>query len=205
MPISICFGRQFGSGGRDIARAVASELGFEFYDKELITLAAKESGLNIDIAEDLDERPTGSLLYSIVTDGAHFVGGAYGHHLPNNDKLYIAQSNVIKDISAKKNAVFVGRCADHILAEQNNVINVFVYANDSDRVARIMQHHNCTEKKAEEMMIKADKKRKNYYNFYTGKKWGAMQDHDLCVNSSLLGIEGTAKLIADFARQFKEK
>ena len=205
MPISICFGRQFGSGGREIARAVANELGFEFYDKELITLAAKESGLDVDTARELDERHTGSLLYSIVTDGGHFINGAYGNHLPNNDRLYIAQSNIIKDISTKENAVFVGRCANHILAEKKNVIKVFIYANDSDRVERIMQLHDCTEKKAEEMISKADKKRKSYYNFYTGKKWGSMTEHDLCVNSSLLGIEGTAKLIADFARQFKEK
>ncbi|MBQ7010895.1 MAG: cytidylate kinase-like family protein [Clostridia bacterium] len=201
---SICFDRQLGSGGREIAGAVANELGFRFLDKEIIALAAEHGNLSKDTAESIDEKPTTSLLYSVVTNTAHYTAGGLGYNVPINDKLYIAQTEVIKDIASKENAVFVGRCSDHILAKDPHALSVFIYANDDFRAERVMNSEGCDKKKALDIIAKGDKKRASYYNFYTGKKWGAMQYYDLCVNSSLLGIEGTAKLIADFARKFMD-
>ena len=202
---SICFGRQLGSGGGEIARKVAEELGFRYLDKEIIELAAERGNLSKDAVESIDEKPTASLLYSVVTNTAHYTAGGLGYNVPINDKLYIAQTEVIKDIASKENAVFVGRCSDHILSKEPNAFSVFIYADADDRADRIAKKENCDIKKAQDIIAKGDKKRASYYNFYTGKKWGAMPYYDLCVNSSLLGIEGTAKLIAEFARNFMNK
>lgn len=202
---SICFGRQLASGGREIAHRVADELGFRFLDDEIITLAADHGNLSKETAESIDEKPTTSLLYSVVTNTSHYTAGGLGYHLPINDKLYIAQTEVIKNIAKSENAVFVGRCSDHILAKQENVIRVFIYADTDFRVARVMENDGCDEKKALDKINKGDKKRASYYNFYTGKKWGDTKYYDLCVNSSLLGIEGTGKLIAEYVRAFMNK
>ena len=201
---SICFGRQLGSGGGKIAEAVAKELGFRFLDKEIIELAADKGNLSKDAAESVDEKPTQSLLYSVVTNTAHYAAGGLGYNLPINDKLYVAQTEIIKQIAENENAVFVGRCSDHVLAKDPHSFSVFIYADMDFRAARVMESEGCDNKKALDIISKSDKKRSSYYSFYTGKKWGAMQYYDLCVNSSLLGIEGTAKLIADFARKFMD-
>jgi len=199
---SICFDRQLGSGGREISRAVAEELGFNYYDEEIVTLAAKESNLCEETVKEIDEKPTASLLYSVVTNTSHYTGsGAFGFNVPINDKLYIAQNELIKNKAENENSVFVGRCSDYILSKKQNNISVFVYGDMEHRTERIMQRHNCDEKKAAELISKTDKRRASYYSFYTGNKWGAMQNYDICVNSSLLGIEGTAKLIADIVRK----
>ena len=203
MPNSICFGRQYGSGGREIAALVAKELDYHYYDKELITLSADHSNISRETAETLDEKPTSSLLYSIATNQSAFTGnGAIGYHIPANDRLYIAQSEVITGIAQTENAVFVGRCSDYFLRDKDHVLSVFIYGDNEHRISRVMQRNGCDERKAAELMKKTDRRRASYYNFYTGRKWGDMQNYDLCVNSSMLGIEESARLIAYVARSY---
>ena len=206
MPFCICFGRQYGSGGREIASLVAKELGYRYLDKELMELSAEHGNISKETAAKIDERPTSSLLYSIATNAAPFSGnGTIGFHVPMNDRLYVAESEIIKKIASEESAVFVGRCSDYFLRGKVPCMSVFVCGDKEHRVKRIMQRRGCDEKKATELLTKTDKRRSSYYNFYTGRKWGQVQNYDLCIDSSVLGIEETARLIAEVARAFAKK
>lgn len=200
----ITIGRQYGSAGHDIGELVAQELGFKFYDKELVEMAAKESNISQEAVKDMDERATSSLLYSLAS-GSYSLRGVSGplyYEMPLNDKLFIAQSNVIRTIAAKENCVIVGRCADYALESvpDVDVLNVFVYADQSYRIKRVMDAFGINEKKAKEKVVKTDKQRKTYYTYYSNRDWGTMTNYDLCLNSQKLGIEGGAKMIIDYIR-----
>ena len=196
MPNSICFGRQYGSGGREIAALVAKELDYHYYDKELITLSADHSNISRETAETLDEKPTSSLLYSIATNQSAFTGnGAIGYHIPANDRLYIAQSEVITGIAQTENAVFVGRCSDYFLRDKDHVLSVFIYGDNEHRISRVMQRNGCDERKAAELMKKTDKQRKNYYNAYTDYKWGDITNYNMVLDRSKLGIDGRVEIL----------
>ena len=126
-------------------------------------------------------------------------------HSPINDKLFIAQSDIIRNIHRKESSVIIGRCSDYILAEEENVLKVFVFADINDRINRISERQNISEQKAAELIAKTDKKRSNYYNFYTGKKWGKLENYDLVINSASLGIVGASDMIAAAAKLLSEK
>ena len=194
----ITISRQFGSGGRSIAQKLASKLDIPFYDKELISLAAKESGLNPEVFKSVDETAANSLLYSLSM-GIYNLGGplAMGD-LPVNDKLYILQHQIIKDISAKGPCVIVGRCADYVLKDNPHTINVFIYADMEYRKKRAIAVHDIEERRAETIINKTDKTRANYYSFYTGKKWGVAQNYDLCINSAQLSDDKIVELICSY-------
>ena len=194
----ITISRQFGSGGRSIAQKLASKLDIPFYDKELISLAAKESGLNPEVFRSVDETAANSLLYSLSM-GIYNLGGplAMGD-LPVNDKLYILQHQIIKDISAKGPCVIVGRCADYVLKDNPHTINVFIYADMEYRKKRAIAVHDIEERRAETIINKTDKTRANYYSFYTGKKWGVAQNYDLCINSAQLSDDKIVELICSY-------
>ena len=191
----ITIGREYGSGGREIGRRLASKLGIKFYDKELIELASQESGMSQDAFQKVDEIASGSLLYSIVT-GAYSLGTVVD--LPLNDKLFILEANIIRKIADTQDCVIVGRCADYILRDDPNCISVFIHGPLTDRVKYAITHYNLAEEKSECKIVKIDKKRATYYNYYTGNKWGNVQNYDLAINSSLLGIDGTVEIIKDF-------
>lgn len=196
----ITIGRQFGSGGREIGKAAAEKLGIKFYDKELISLAAKESGVNPEIFENVDERATNSLLYSLSM-GIYNLGSGYApiRDLPVNDQLYLLQHKIIKQL-AEEPCVIVGRCADYILKDHKNCINLFIHADIDYRIQRAIKVHGVPEDKAESAVRKTDKTRANYYNFYSNRKWSAPENYDLCINSGKLTLEQSVDLIAEYVK-----
>lgn len=193
--------RQYGSGGHDIGKLLAEKLGISFYDKELITLAAKESGFSPEVFEQADEKMTNSLLYSLST-GLYNYGNGYSAmgDLPVNDQLYILQHKIIKEKAEKEAFVVVGRCADYILKEYDNVVKVFVYADLETRAKRAVERQDIDPARARQAVSKADKTRANYYSFYSGQKWGAPENYDLCINSTNLDAGQAVDLIIDYLK-----
>lgn len=200
----ITIGRQFGSAGHDIGELIAKELGWKLFDKELVELAAKKSNISESAVKQIDEKATSSLLYSLAS-GSYSVRGMAGplyYEMPINDKLFLAQSEVIKDAAKEQNCVIIGRCADYVLDEDEDIdlTNVFIYAPQSWRVARVMKALGLTEKKAKERVVKTDKQRKTYYGYYANRDWGVMQNYDICIDSQKFGIERAAKMIIDYIK-----
>ena len=200
----ITVGREYGSAGHDIGELIAKELGYTFYDKELVEIAARNSNIAPETVKHMDEKATSSLLYSLAS-GSYSTRGAAGplyYEMPLNDKLFIAQSDVIKSVAKKGNCVIVGRCADYVLEEETDVqtCNVFIYAPQRYRINRVMDAFDITERKARERVQKTDKQRKTYYGYYTNRNWGDMANYDICINSQTTGIERGAKIIIDYIR-----
>lgn len=197
----INIGRQLGSGGREIGKALAQHYEIAYYDKELIRIAAEESGLSPEIFEKADEHNQHSLLGGLFGIRFPFVGDngvAHDNYL-SNDTLFKIQSDVLRKLAAQGSSLFVGRCADYILREEPCCINLFISASTEDRIQRIMHYYEIKEEaKALSMIEEADQKRADYYNFYSLKEWGHSTSYDLCINSSALGIEGTISFIEDF-------
>ena len=196
-------GRQLGSGGREIGEKLAARLGISFYDKELIQLASEESGLCSEFFERADERPAQGLVggwfgmrFPFITDGT-----IPANNCLSNVSLFKVQSDVIRRLAAEKSCLFVGRCADYILREHPRCANVFISSTKEDRIARLCRIHGFGAQEAEAMMAKADKKRSEYYNYYSYKTWGAAASYHLCVDSSVLGIEGTVDFVEEFVRK----
>lgn len=197
----ITIGRQCGSGGKKIGETVAQRLGVKCYDKELLTLAAKNSGLCEELFETHDEKPTSSFLYSLVMDtySMGYSNSAY-MDMPLNHKIFLAQFDTIKKLADEESCVIVGRCADYALAEYPNVASVFVTGNDEDRIEYLKELYKVETAKAKDIMVKTDKKRASYYNYYSSKKWGDSRSYDLCINSSSVGIDGAVDMILELAR-----
>lgn len=192
----ITIGRQFGSGGREIGKKIADHYGIKYYDKELIALAAKESGFCENVFEKADEAPSNSFLYSLVM-GSNSMSSLFFRNddLLTNDKLFSIQSNVIKNIAKENSCVIVGRCSDYILRDEENLMRVYLHADDDFRIKRIMELYNLSEKEAKNSIVKADKKRNNYYNYYTGNEWTGLTNYDLIINTSKFGIDNAVKSI----------
>lgn len=192
----ITIGRQFGSAGREIGRKVAEELGVKLYDKEMLDRAAKESGICQELFETHDEKPSSSFLYSLVMDtySMGFNSGAF-NEMPLNHKVFLAQFDAIKKIADEGPCILVGRCADYALESYDNVMSIFVHADLDARIRRIARIYDLTDAKAKDMIIKTDKKRASYYNYFTNKKWADAANYDFCLNSSELGIDGTKEAI----------
>lgn len=193
--------RQYGSGGHDIGKLLAEKLGISFYDKELISLAAKESGVAPEIFEQADERMTSSLLYS-MSMGLYNYGNGFSAmgDLPVNDKLYMLQHKILKEKAEKEAFVVVGRCADYILKDYKNVVRVFICADIEKRAKRAVERQDIEPSRAKQAVSKADKNRANYYSFYSGQKWGSPENYDLCINTTHISIEQAADLIADYIK-----
>lgn len=197
----ITIGRQCGSGGKTIGKKLAEKMGVKCYDKELLQLAAKESGLCEELFETHDEKPTSSFLYSLVMD-TYSMGYATSAYMdmPINHKIFLAQFDTIKKLADEESCVVVGRCADYALADYPNTVTVFITGNDSDRQAHLKALYEVDDAKAKDIMVKTDKKRASYYNYYSSKKWGDSKSYDLCINSSAVGIDGAVDMILAFAR-----
>ena len=205
--IVITIARQYGSGGREIGEKVAEALGIKHYDENLITLAAREGNLDETVASKADESAANSLLYTLAL-GSNFFGSAmnFGYKPPLNDKLFLLQSDVIRRAAEEGSCVIIGRCADYVLRDHPKRLSVFVYGDLPHRKARVMERHEgLTEAQAIDLINKTDRRRSSYYNFYTGNKWGKYDNYHLAVNSSLLGIDKTAEMIADAAKLLMEK
>lgn len=195
----IAIGREFGSGGRQIGMALAERLGIKCYDKELLTLAAKNSEITEDLFKDFDEKPTNSFLYSLVMD-TYSMGYSTASYIdmPLNQKVFMAQYDTIKKLAQEESCIIVGRCADYALKDMPDCYTIFIKANIDVKIKRIMRIYDVSEDKARDMIIKTNKKRANYYNFYSNKKWGDSRSYDLCIDSGELGIDGTVDLIMSY-------
>ena len=195
----ITIGRQFGSGGKEIAEKLGESLQIPVYDKEMLAVAAKDSGICQELFESHDEKPTNSFLYSLVMDtySMGYSPNAY-MDMPINHKVFLAQFDAIKKLANEGPCILVGRCADYALDSYDNCLSVFIHANLDARIRRIARMYDLTDAKAKEMIEKTDKKRATYYNYYTNKKWGAAESYELCLDSSKLGITGTTEAILSF-------
>lgn len=197
----ITIGRQLGSGGKAVGEAIARRLGIRLYDKELINLAAEESGLCSELFEKVDEKESKNRLATLIGYlRAPFAGDDAGvTNVLSNDALFKIQSDVIREVAARESCVFVGRCADYILREHPRCINVFITANEADRADRLCRLHGYTQEQARAKMTRTDARRADYYNYYSSRTWGVASTYHLCVDSSVLGVEGTAAFVLKFA------
>ena len=205
--IIITIARQYGSGGREIGEKVAALLGIPLYDKQLITDAAAKGSLNEEIIRSADESAANSLLYTLAMGSNHY-GTAmhFGYKMPLNDKLFILQSEVIKEYAEQGSCVIIGRCADYVLKDDHDVFRLFIYGDLEHRQARVKERHpEIKQSQIIDVINKTDKRRASYYNFYTGNKWGKYDNYDMAINSSTLGIEGTAQLVVAMAKKLIEE
>lgn len=198
--VIITVGRQLGSGGGCIARLLAGIFGCTLYDKEILSVAAKESGFCEQFFEQNDERK-GFLKTLFHPRVPHVGDNSFYDCNFSQDGLFKFQSDAMQKVASEKNCVFVGRCADYVLRDNPDLVSIFVTANDEDRIKTIMERQPCSREEAEKLIHSKDSSRTSYYNYYTGKRWGHADSYDICVNSSVLGIENTADWLADFIRK----
>lgn len=192
-------GRQYGSGGKEIGTKLAEKLGIKCYDRELLERASKESGLCQELFENHDEKPTNSFLYSLVMD-TYSLGYSSSSYMdvPINHKVFLAQFDTIKKLAAEGPCVIVGRCADYALEEMDNCVNAFITADVETRARRISKLYDMTLSKATDAVIKTDKRRASYYNYYSNKKWGDVRSYHICIDSSQVGIDGAVDMLIKF-------
>ena len=205
--IIITIARQFGSGGREIGEMVAKMLDIPCYDKELIKDAAAKGSLNEEVLKVADESAANSLLYTLAM-GSNILGAAhhFNYKMPLNDKLFILQSEIIKEYAEAGSCVIIGRCADYVLSDRDDLFKIFIYGDIQHREARIKERYpDIKPTQVIDVIAKTDKRRSSYYNFYTGNKWGAHDNYDLEINSSTFGVEKTAKMIAELAKGLMEE
>jgi len=191
-------GRQLGSGGRAIGEELASRLGISFYDKELIQIASKESGLGKEFFERADEKASHSIFGGLLDLRSATYDAMYSTNYLSNETLFQIQSDVIRGLAEQTSCIFIGRCADYVLKDYPRCLNVFITADMNDRVKRVAEIQQIPENKAKDFIEKMDKKRAGYYNYYSNKVWGAAESYHLCINSSVLGIDETIIFIHQF-------
>lgn len=195
MKTIITIGRQYGSGGRQVGKKLAEAFGIPYYDKEILKVAARESGLCEELFENFDEKPTTSFLYSLVMDPYALGYNSNSFDLPLNHKVFLAAFDAIKSVADLGPCVIVGRCADYALSDYDNVLKVFISGDTDFKVKRVMEMHQVDEAKAKEIMQRNDKQRSSYYNYYTSKKWGELKSYDLTINTALVGEDGAVEII----------
>jgi len=200
--LTVSVGRQLGSGGRDIAKIVSQRLGCRFFDREILNLAAKESGFSAECFANNDENK--GFLKSFFHIHAQHLGDT---NLYNNsfsqESLFKMQSDAMRKAASEGSCLFVGRCSDYVLRDFPCLVSIFITADMTDRVARVMQRHCCDEAAAKKLISNGEATRSRYYNYYSGKRWGDCASYDFSINSSRFGIEGTAELIIDMIGKMK--
>lgn len=203
--IVITIGRQLGSGGRQIGLKLAERMNLAFYDKELLQIASRESGIGREFFERMDEQESYSIFPGLPGLKGSVFEEAYGNYYLSNERLFKIQSDVIRQLAEEKPCLFVGRCADYILKDHPLCLKIFISADWADRIKRISEIYEFTAQKSKEFIEKYDKKRAAYYNYFTSKKWGFAASYDLCINSSILGIDETVRFIQRFAETMYPK
>lgn len=201
----ITISRQYGSGGREIGRKLSESLGIPYYDNEIITAAAKQSGYAEDIFKNAEQQGAGSLLFSLSMFSGSTIGGSPGMTL--SDRVFLIQSDVIKSLASKGDGIFVGRCADYILENSDDLqcVNLYIYSDFDVRVQRAIEEYNLDKNKAADIVRKMDKKRAAYYEYYTGNRWGKAENYHLSINSGSVGIDNSVHLLTDFVDIIKKK
>ncbi len=199
MKTIITIGRHYGSGGREVGKKLGELLGIPCYDEEIVDMVAEKANIHPDVVKKVDEKATDSFLYSLIASGGlRGVSDAMHYEMPINDKVFINQSKAIKELANKGACIFVGRCADYVLEEEKDLLRVFIYSDMDSKIKRISGIYNLTEKQAKDKIVKIEKTRKTYYNYYTDRSWGSMASYDLCINTGLTGTDGAAEIIKDF-------
>ena len=195
----ITIGRQYGSGGREIGQIVAEYYGIPFYDNELITRAAKESGFAEENFAKAEDRATNSLLYSLAMGINVYGNQDFGFNgLSLDDRIFLAQSDVIRKVADEGPCVIVGRCADYVLKERDNIVNLFVKASMKFRIDRVISEYGEAPDKAADIILKNDKRRANYYNYHVGEKWTNLNNYDMVIRSDFVGIDQTVECICKY-------
>ena len=198
----VTIGRQYGSGGRNIGIRLAQELGVPFYDQNILKQAAEESGLCEKILQNYDEKPR-SFLYSIAMDPfGYALGGIPANTL--DQRVYMATFDTINAIADQGPCVIIGRCADYVLRERKNVLRVFLYSSLDKRLETVMARDDLNESAARQKIQRMDRSRAAYYEFYTTQRWGAVESYDLCIDTGLLGEDGTVALIRHVMEQMEQ-
>lgn len=192
----VTISRQYGSGGRYIGENLAKAMGVPCYDEKLIDMVAKESGFVQSFVAEKGERMTGSLLFNIASS-LSFANNVFSTNngVTLQDEIYFTQNRIIKELADKGPCVIVGRCADYILREREDCLNVFIFADNESKIERAEKYFNITREEAPAVLKKKDKARANHYKYYTDQEWGMASNYDLCLNSGLIGIEGCVKAI----------
>ncbi|MDL2262431.1 cytidylate kinase-like family protein, partial [Bacteroidales bacterium OttesenSCG-928-I21] len=195
----ITIGRQLGSGGIVVGKKIAEKLNIAFYDKNLLKVASKESGLEKEFFEKTDEKKKFNFFAGFLGfQVSPHIDEWYSSSLLNDENLFKVQSDVIRSIAENQSCVFVGRCADYVLRDNPRCVNVFLTGNESDRIDFIAKQENLSAEKAKELIEKTNKKRANYYNYYSNKVWGRADSYHLCLNTSSLGIDASVDFIIDY-------
>lgn len=195
----ITIGREPGSGGRLIAARLSEKLGYKVYDKNLLNIASRESGLNREFFEKFDEKASFSIFGSWFGMQDNVTDEMYSGYYLSNETFFRIQSDVIRKIAEQESAIFLGRCADYVLNDHPGLMSVFVTAYLPDRIKRMSEYMDINENKAREWVVRSDKKRRSYYNYFSNKEWGHASSYNLCINTSELGIEKSAELIYQLA------
>ncbi len=193
----ITIGRQFGSNGRKIGSMLAKKLNISYFDKEIINIASKKSGLNKELFENADEKTSHSLMGGLFGFRNSMLDEVYSGNYLCNETLFSIQSDVIRDIATEQSAVLVGRCADYILKDEKNCLNIFIYADMADRIKWVSERYDISIKESHSLIHKTDKRRSEYYNYYTSKEWGDVTSYDLCINSSNFVPEEVVDILYD--------
>lgn len=194
----ITISRQKGSGGHEIGKRLAEQLGIPFYDKEIIERAAKESGIDELFFKKQDAKPTRSLLYSLAM-GAMPMGFSQtdGDNIPFDQKVFLAQMEAVQKIAKEGPCVIVGRCADYALEGDPRLLSVYIYGDEKDRINRVVEREEISEEKSLNYIRRCDKRRENFYEYYSTKHWGSTGSYDVCINSSKFGMDGCLKLLME--------
>lgn len=191
----ITISRQYGSGGRLIAQKLSEKLGIPFYDQALIDMAAKESGYEAELFENVDEQHNSNWFYNLSLFG----NSTAMQDLPLNDKIFLAQSSVIRKVADEGSCVIVGRCADYVLRDRKDCVNVFIHSDLTSRIKRATEQYGLSPAKAGDEILKIDKKRATYYHYYSENKWGRAENYDLSILSDSVGLDACVDLIISFA------
>lgn len=206
--VIVTIARQYGSGGHAVGRLVAENFNMAYHDKSLIELSAKKLGISEEALKNADEKATPSFLYSIATGNYDVYPLSINfapYEMPINDKLFNLQCDIIRDEAEKAPSVFIGRCADYVLNGHKKLIKVFIYADMDSRVKRVSEHHNISQQDARVMIYKTDKKRANYYNYYTSMKWGKSDNYNLMLDTGKIGVEGAARIIGEYIKLLEKE
>lgn len=197
----ITISRQFGSGGRDVGKKLADALGIKYYDRELIEMAAKESGFDKEMFEDTTANT--SRLFRFINTFGYSLGAPLSvmNDITMSDQIFLIQSRVVEQAADSGPCVIVGRCADYVLDNRDDVLKVFIAGDMNDRKKRAIQYYEVDERDVEASIRKIDRNRKGYYDYYTDKKWGAAESYDVCLNTSVFGIDGCVAILKQLLEQ----